>query len=129
VRDLTKQRRARRVSARLSLAAATATALILVWATLRNSDSTRGWLLWIVAIGLPPIVLSLIAAVQYRRSSSTGAGAAAAAVYWVLLIIYNVRAADLYLLGALLQTAAWFIGRPRHSPTTTDERFPASARD
>jgi len=116
----TKQRRTRRISARLSLAAATVTALILVWAILRNSDSTSGWLVWILTIGVPPIVVSLFAGAQYRWTNGTGAGAAAAAVYWVLLIIYSVRAADLYLFGALLQTSAWFIGRPRPSPIAAE---------
>jgi hypothetical protein len=129
VRNLTRQRRARRASASLSLAAASVTALILVWGILRESDPTRGWLLWVLTIGVPPIVLSLIAGAQYRRGNSTGAGAAAAAVYWILLIIYNIRAADLYLLGALLQTAAWFLSRPGRTGPAAEDQAPASAND
>jgi hypothetical protein len=111
----------RRRSAWLSLSASGITALILVWAILRNADHTSSWLLWILMIGAPPIVLSLIAAAQYRRAHGTGAGAAAAAVYWVLLLVYNVRAADLYMLGALLQTGAWFLSRPRRSVGSSDK--------
>jgi hypothetical protein len=113
VSDLPKEARARRRSAWLSLAAAGVTALILVVAALTNSDATRGWLFWLLWIGVPPIALSLIAAAQYGRGHFTGAGAAAAAVYWILFIVYSVRAAPLYLIGALLQTTAWFLSRPR----------------
>jgi hypothetical protein len=128
VRGSTKSQRRRSVSAWLSVAAAGITALILVWAILRNPDHSTSWLRWVVMIGVPPIVLSVIAAVQYRRGHSTGAGAAAAAVYCVLLLIYNVRAADLYIIGALLQTGAWFVSRPRRSGHGADEPATVSRR-
>ena len=119
--SLPKQSSARRTSARLSLAATGVTTLILVWAVLRNSDASSWWLFWTLSIGVPPIALSLLAAGQYRRGRNTGAGAAAAAVYWVLLIVYNFRAADLFLIGALLQTTAWFHSRPRRSAQVVGE--------
>ena len=98
----------------LSALAAFVTAVVLVWAMLRVDSSTSGyWFVWIATIGIPPIVLSIAAAVQYRWGESTGAGAAAAALYWVFLVVFNVRAIDLFFFGALLQTAAWFISRPR----------------
>ena len=125
--DISKQQRARRASAWLSLAAAGVTGLILLWAILRNSDHTQGWLTWILTIGLPPIALSLVAAAQYRRGQ--GAGAAAPAVYWILLVIYNVRAGELYFFGALLQTGAWFLSRPRRSEQPVDERVAVSKHD
>jgi hypothetical protein len=103
----------RRRSAWLSLAAAGLTALILAWAVLANGDRTRSWLAWIVTISLPVIVLSTGAALQYWRGRSAGAGAAAAAAYWVMLVVFNLEAATLYLFGGLLQTAAWWISRPR----------------
>jgi hypothetical protein len=92
-------------------------------AALTNSDATRWWFFWILSIGAPPIALSLLAAAQYQRGHHTGAGAAAAAVYWVLLITYNIRAAALYLIGALLQTTAWFLSRPRRSARAAGERI------
>jgi hypothetical protein len=122
VADSTSDPGARRGSALLSLAAAGVTGAILAWATLRNSDSTSAWLFWILSIGVPPIVLSLVAAAQYRRGHSTGAGAAAAAVYLVFLLVYNLRAADLFFIGALLQSAAWFRSRPRRPARVVDER-------
>jgi hypothetical protein len=129
VRDLSKQQRARRASAWLSVAAAGVTGLILVWAILSNSDHTQGWLIWVLTIGIPPIALSLVAAAQYRRGQSAGAGAAAASVYWVLLVIYNVRAGQLYFFGALLQTAAWFLSRPRRPVRSVDECAMVSEHD
>ena len=100
---------------------------MLVWAILRNADHTSAWLRWVLTIGVPPIVVSLVAGVQYRRGRSTGAGAASAAVYWILLVMYNVRAADLYMFGALLQTGAWFVSRPRQSEQASDH--PAAVAD
>jgi hypothetical protein len=129
MRDLAKQQGARRMSARLSLAAAGVTGLVLLWAILANSDQSQGWLRWILSIGLPPIVLSLVAALQYQRGQSWSAGAAAAAVYWVLLVVLNVEGAGLYVLGALLQTAAWFLSRPRRSDQTVDQYVVAAEPD
>ncbi len=122
VSDLPKRERSRKLSTWLSLAAAGTTVLILLFAILRNSDRTHAWLIWTMTIGLPPIVLSTLAAAQYRSGQSTGAGAAAAAVYWTLLIIYNSRSATLYFLGAPLQTAAWFLSRPRRTASRPDTR-------
>ena len=103
-----------RKSGRSSLAAAGVTALILVVAALTNPDATRGWLFWLLWIGVPPI-----ASVAFSPWPST-AGAISqvparrpVAVYWILFIIYTVRAAPLYLIGVLLQTTAWFLSRPR----------------
>jgi hypothetical protein len=108
------QQRQRMRSALLSALAALATAALLVVAVLSADDSTsRSWFVWIATIGVPPIGFSLVAAAQYRFRHSTGAGAAAAAVYWVFLIGYNVRAAGLFLIGTVLQTAAWMVSRPR----------------
>lgn len=65
-----------------------------------------------LSIGLPPIVMSGAAAAQYRWGRGTGAGAAAAVVYWVLLLLLFFRAGPLYLIGGILQTVAWYVGRP-----------------
>jgi chromate transport protein ChrA len=97
----------------LSLAGAGVTAVILVWAILRHGDGSKAWMAWIITITLPVIVLSIAASFQYGRGHGSGAGAAAAAVYWTLLIVLFIPAAPLYLFGALLQTTAWFISRPR----------------
>jgi chromate transport protein ChrA len=97
----------------LSLAAAGVTAVILLWAILRNGDESKAWMAWIISIAMPVIVLSIAASFQYGRGHGSGAGAAAAAVYWVLLIVLFVAAAPLYFFGALLQSTAWFISRPR----------------
>jgi hypothetical protein len=126
VRGITNLSRRRRVSTWLSLVAAATTALILVWDILRDGPHSAIWLRWVLTIGVPPIVLSVIAAVQYRRGQSTGASAAAAALYWILLVMYNVRAADLYVIGALLQTSAWFLSRPQRSAQLQTERTAAS---
>ena len=82
-----------------------------------DKSTSHSWFVWIAMIGLPPIVLSIAAAVQYRWGHSTGAGAAAVALYWVFLIVFNVRAADLFFFGALFQTVAWFVSRPRSKRT------------
>ena len=111
--DTTPSTRRRARSALLSGLAAGTTAGLLVW-SIAAADASRSasWYLWIALIGIPPIVFSVAATVQYRWGRSTGAGAVAAALYWVFLITYNVRAVGLYLLGALLQTVAWFTSRP-----------------
>ena len=81
----------------------------LVW----HDSATIGFVVWLLTITVVPIVMSIAAAIQYRRSAHTGAGAAAAAVYWALFVVLFFHAAELFFFGALLQTAAWFISRPR----------------
>jgi hypothetical protein len=117
--DVRNLRRTRSVW--LSALAAFVTAAVLVWAVLSVDSSNSGyWFLWIATVGIPPIVLSVAAAAQYRWRDSTGAGAAAAAVYWVVVfnvwvVVFNARLIDLFFFGALFQTAAWFISRPRRT--------------
>lgn len=107
----------RRKSAWLSAIAAGVTAsLFLTSAVKYNTQApNRAWLLM---IALPPIVLSVAAWVQYLRTTHTGAGAAAAAVYWVMFVVFFFHAGEAFVLGALLQTVAWYLSRPtrRHNP-------------
>lgn len=106
------QRARRRRSASLSALAAGVTATFFVWAIVVDPSSLTRWL---VTIGLPPVALSVAAAVQYRRTSHTGAGAAAAALYWAFVFAIYVRGGLVFVPGALLQTTAWFVSRPRSS--------------
>lgn len=107
----------RRWSSRLSLAAATVTGAVMVWSISRNSDPGAGWLRWLISIGLPPIIVSLLAAAQYRWGRSNGAGAAAAVLYWVLSAMFLMGALALYLFGGILQTVAWYVSRPTRRVT------------
>lgn len=101
--------RRRRRSALLSLLAAGVTAAIFAWAAISNPWELR----WILSIGWAPIALSIAAAIQYRWRIHSGAGAAAAAVYWVLVVLIFFQAGIAFLIGAVLQTCAWYISRPR----------------
>jgi hypothetical protein len=106
----------RRRSALLSALAAGFTAAVFVWSIAIHSNGSDGPVrVWLIMIALPPVVLSVLAAAQYARTSHTGAGAAATAVYWVLTVLFFVSAGGAFLLGAILQTAAWFICRPRRA--------------
>jgi hypothetical protein len=101
----------RRRSALLSaIAALITTALFGV--SLVLYQATTPFKVWILVIGLPPIILSVAAALQYSRTPYTGAGAAATAVYWVLVITLFVSAGVAYMPGAVLQTVAWYLSRP-----------------
>jgi hypothetical protein len=104
--------RRRQRAARLSAVAGIITATLALFFGARNHAETY----WIVIISVPPIALSLAAAVQYRRTAHTGAGAAAAAVYWAFLLVWFFQAVDLFVIGALLQTAAWLLTRPDAKP-------------
>ena len=106
----------RRRSALLSALAASVTAAFFVWSLAIHSNGSDGSVrVWLMLIGIPPIALSVLAAVQYLRTSHTGAGAASTAVYWVLTIVFFVSAGSAFLLGAILQTAAWFVSRPKRA--------------
>ena len=74
---------------------------------------------WLAIIAVLPIALSLAAAVQYKCGAHGGAGAAATAVYWVLFAIFIVRVGVAFVPGALLQTSAWFVARPREGTGRT----------
>jgi hypothetical protein len=101
----------RRRSALLSTIAAALTASFFVLAIVVDSSSAITE--WLLTIGLPPVVSSVVAAVQYRRTPHTGAGAAAAVLYWVFLVVFYLEGGLVFVPGALLQTAAWFVSRPR----------------
>jgi hypothetical protein len=109
--------RMQRRAALLSAVAAGITALIFAWAIIASSDEAT----WLIAISLPPIASSLLATVQYRRSWHPVAGKAAVAIYWVFLLVYWIEGGIVFLPGALLQTAALFITRPKR-PHATSER-------
>jgi hypothetical protein len=99
----------------LSAVAACVTAALFAWSLVIHSygsDASAPTRTWLLVIGLPAIIASAAAAIQYRKTLHTGAGAAAAAVYWVLFAVFLVSAVDAFLPGALLQTAAWFVSRP-----------------
>lgn len=87
--------------------------------------------IWLVGVALPPICLSLAAAFQYAHGNHSGAGAAAAVVYWVVIALTLMSALEGLLLGAMLQTTAWFISRPgratrqpRSADATIDTSMP-----
>jgi hypothetical protein len=106
--------RRRRRSAVLSLLAACVTFALFAWAFLaRDADASRSWKVWLLTIAVPPIALSLVAAAQYRWTPYSGAGAAATAVYWLMVVLLMLRAGPAYVPGAVLQTVAWFVSRPR----------------
>jgi ABC-type Na+ efflux pump permease subunit len=116
-----ERERRRRWSTVLSALAAIITVAIfgasfLFW---NHDDSVRIWLAW---IAVPPVCLSAAATVQYARGEHSGAGAAAAAVYWVLIVLTVMRALEGLFLGAVLQTAAWFISRPGRDATAVPRR-------
>lgn len=105
---MTADRRRRR-SAVLSFVAASTTLVVFASFAVTTSSSIRAWL---VFIAVPAVAMSVAAGVQYLRTAYTGAGAAAVAVYWTLVLL-NFRAGPAYVPGAVLQTIAWFVSRPR----------------
>lgn len=98
----------------LSLLAACVTFALFAWAFLaRFADASRSWEVWLVTIAVPPVAVSLVAAAQYRWTPYSGAGAAATVVYWLMVFLLMWRAGTAYVPGAVLQTVAWFVSRPR----------------
>jgi cytochrome bd-type quinol oxidase subunit 2 len=105
----------RRRSAMLSAVAACVTIALFAWSFVihsHGSDASAPIRTWLLMIGLPAIIVSAAAALQYAKTLHTGAGAAAAVLYWVLFAVFLLSAAEAFLPGALLQTAAWFVSRP-----------------
>ncbi|MGZ4691667.1 MAG: hypothetical protein ACXV9P_04560 [Acidimicrobiia bacterium] len=64
---------------------------------------------------MAPVVVSLAAAYQYRWKTYTGAGAAAAVVFWIWVVTGRLTYGTGFVIGAVLQTCAWYISRPGRS--------------
>jgi hypothetical protein len=108
--------RRRRRSALLSALAAGVTAALFVWDGL-SREAYGPHLVWLLWIGLPTVAVSAAAAIQYRWKTHSGAGAAGAVVYWVFIVVFSTQEAGAFLIGAILQTCAWYISRPgRRAP-------------
>ena len=91
-------------------------------AAIANSSELT-FLIW---ISFPPIVFSVAAAVQYRQTSQRGAGASAAVVYWLFIVVFYIQGGQVFVPGALLQTAAWWVSRKSrvNADVTSDSRIP-----
>ena len=102
----------RRRSALFSLLAAAVMVVLFGWALSAYGDRQYAVEVWLVTIGLPPTLVSLAAAAQYRWRDHSGAGAAAAVLYWVFAVVLLTRAGGPFIMAGLLQTYAWFVSRP-----------------
>jgi fatty acid desaturase len=87
-----------------------------VWAL--ADQGSFGLRYWIAVITLPPLIISLAAAWQYRFGKHSGAGAAAAVITWAFCAVYLFTAGTLFFFSALLLTVAWWRGRPRDEVLT-----------
>ena len=93
--------------AKLSFAAAAVTAVIAVISFATVSAHLRRWVFF---VAVPPIAGSVAQGVQYRRGRNANVFWPVA-VYLFFGVYYLVAALELYVVGAILQTTAWQLGR------------------